>query len=253
MRRYVIVWLMERCFVGDPVIILSCEHGTNHIPKAFAALFKNNSDQLQSHRGYDLGALQFAEILAKKLRSPLFTAATSRLLIDLNRSITHPRLFSEITRTLSATQKKDIIAKYYIPHRRAVQMAIGQQIDAGKTVVHIALHSFTPVFEAEVRDMDIGLLYDPKRESEKRCCRRWKQAMSELKNDLRIRCNAPYQGVSDGLPTYLRRIFPQRYLGIELELNQRFFITHRSVWKKISPIVVDGLQTAFSMINLKHS
>lgn len=243
MRHCAIVWPKEKCLVGNPVIVLSCEHATNHVPKAYAALFKKNLELLRSHRGYDQGALDFAQMLAKKLGAPLFAGSTSRLLIDLNRGITHPRLFSEISRTFSASQKKDIISDYYIPHRGAIQLTIGQQIEAGKTVVHIALHSFTPVFEGKVRNMDIGILYDPKKEREKRCCRLWKKVMSELKTDLQIRCNAPYRGVSDGLPTYLRRIFPDRYLGIELELNQRFFITHQSAWKKTWPVVVDGLKT----------
>ncbi len=34
--------------------------------------------------------------------------------------------------------------------------------------------------------------------------------------------NQPYKGSSDGFPTALRRKFPKHYIGVELEVNQRF-------------------------------
>jgi hypothetical protein len=38
-----------------------------------------------------------------------------------------------------------------------------------------------------------------------------------------VRRNRPYRGAADGLTTHLRRKLGPRYLGIELEVSQRFF------------------------------
>ena len=67
--------------------LISCEHGGNRIPLRYRPLFEGYEHLLHSHRGYDSGALSMAKKLAITLHSPLFAATTSRLLIDLNRSI----------------------------------------------------------------------------------------------------------------------------------------------------------------------
>lgn len=38
-------------------IVLTCEHGGNHIPKVYKSYFKENLDILETHKGYDLGAI----------------------------------------------------------------------------------------------------------------------------------------------------------------------------------------------------
>ena len=44
-------------------------------------------------------------------------AMTTRLLVDLNRSPWHPHLFSEITRPLSESRRREILQRYYVPYR----------------------------------------------------------------------------------------------------------------------------------------
>jgi predicted N-formylglutamate amidohydrolase len=86
-------------------------------------------------------------------------------------------------------------------------------------VIHIAVHSFTPVLDDVVRDADIGILYDPARTSERTLAMAWKRMFDPA---LRVRCNVPYRGASDGLATALRKRWPaSRYMGFELEINQR--------------------------------
>ena len=41
----------------------------------------------------------------------------SRLLIEPNRSLHHPQLFSEFTRDLSEARKDEIIEEFYLPYR----------------------------------------------------------------------------------------------------------------------------------------
>lgn len=226
----------------ETMIIITCEHGGNTIPQRYRPLFKEYRDLLDSHRGYDLGALQTARMMARRLDAPLYFATTSRLLVDLNRTIGHPRLFSKVTRQLDPEEKQTIIERHYAPHRDPIQHAVTRAVAAGRKVLHVACHSFAPVLDGRVRPMDIGLLYDPGRQSELRFCRQWKSAMAQDHPELKINSNAPYKGVSDGLATYFRNFFPKGYIGIELELNQRTYIQGKPQWQRLSTIVIDGLE-----------
>jgi hypothetical protein len=87
-------------------------------------------------------------------------------------------------------------------------------------VVHIAVHSFAPELDGEVRDADVGLLYDSRRKGEAAFCRRWAAICAPRPRSARAQ-QLSLQRLGDGLSTALRKQHPQaRYLGIEFELNQ---------------------------------
>lgn len=66
------------------------------------------------------------------------------------------------------------------------------------------------------------MLYDPARREERLFCATWKERLTAHLPRSRVRRNQPYRGWSDGLTAYLRTLFPpDRYLGVELEVNQR--------------------------------
>lgn len=225
-------------------LIVTCEHGGNAIPSPYRSLFKGRRDLLDSHSGYDLGALAMARRMAKRFGAPLFAATRSRLLVDLNRSIGHPNLFSTVTRTLAAAEKEDILRKYYAPHRDPIQQSVSSAIRKGGAVLHIAVHSFTPVLKGRSRTMDVGLLYDPQRGDERHFCRTWKKEIQAGCPECSVRCNVPYKGVSDGLATHLRTLFARGYVGIELELNQYHYQQGPAAWRQLGGVVLDGLETA---------
>lgn len=206
-----------------PALVLSCEHGGNRIPRAYQPLFAGCQRLLDSHRGYDRGALACARALSRQLRSPLFAATHSRLLVDLNRSLSHPALFSERARALPPERRQHVLDHYYHPHREKVELWIRSRVDAGATVVHVAVHTFAPSLNRVLRRADIGLLYDPARKLEAALCRRWRAALRAAgAGTLVVRRNYPYLGVSDGFTRHLRtRFAAARYAGIELEINQR--------------------------------
>lgn len=205
-----------------PILLLSCEHASNRIPREYLHVFHGCRALLASHRAYDSGALACARAIGRRLHAPLIAASYSRLLVDLNRSPRHPALFSARTRTLPQEEKQRVIARYYEPHRMRVERWVDARIARGLRVVHVAVHSFTPVLDGVMRRADIGLLYDPGRSTESTLCRRWRDALREADgNSLAVRRNHPYRGTSDGLTRYLRARFPvSLYTGVELEVNQ---------------------------------
>ena len=222
--------------------LITCEHGGNEIPPAHAGLFTDAKELLQSHRGYDIGAQELLKNLTD-LADKTFYATTSRLLVELNRSLHHRNLFSEITRNLPQPEQEKILKEHYHPYRERVEELIQDLVMVGHQVLHISVHSFTPVLDGEERQADIGLLYDPKREGERHFCRDWKEAFRELQPDLVVRFNYPYLGVADGFTTYLRRKFTARqYIGIELEVNQKFPMEGGEKWKQLQRTIKQSLK-----------
>jgi len=208
-------------------LLLTCEHGGNRVPAAYAHLFRGAKSVLASHRGWDRGALTMARHLAKRLRVPLLAVTWSRLFVEPNRSAHNPKIWSSFTKDLPRGERERILARWWQPHRTAVEQAVAARI-ARCRVIHVAVHSFTPELDGEVRNADVTLLYDSRRAREAALCRRWRTELLDLDPTLRIRFNYPYRGAADGLTTALRRLYSQsRYLGVELEINQALFDSKR--------------------------
>jgi predicted N-formylglutamate amidohydrolase len=236
--------------------VITCEHGGNRIPARYRSLFSGADAVLRTHRGYDAGALTFARDLGDALHAPLFAATTSRLVIDLNRSIGHSRLYSEFTRAASATVRREIMERCYLPYRSDVEQRISQAVARGYRVIHLSSHSFTPDLDGTTRNNDIGLLYDPARSAESDFCRRWQRALRAQDippAPLKTRLNYPYTGTADGFTVYLRRRFPSDlYLGIEIEINQKHASQGGRHWRTVRSAFVKALQTALEPNEAEH-
>lgn len=200
--------------------VITCEHASNLVPAQYANLFRGAEGVLASHRGYDLAAEGVAENLAKKLGAPIHVCRTTRLLIEPNRSIGHPNLFSEFTQSLSVEEKNVLLASVYHPYRDRVMETMS---NSNKPILHLSIHSFTPKLDDIVRDVEIGLLFDPARRLESDCCAQMKELLQNSLVGYRIKFNEPYRGVDDGFTTFLRTKFSdETYAGIEIEINQKF-------------------------------
>jgi predicted N-formylglutamate amidohydrolase len=230
---------------GGDAFLVTCEHGGNRVPARYRELFRGHEDLLDSHRGYDPGALALARDLAAALDAPLVISTVSRLVVDLNRSPYHPRLFSPVTRAAPAAVRREIVTRHYLPYRAEVEARVAAAAARGRRTIHVSAHSFTPVLDGVVRNADVGLLYDPARSGEARLCAAWQAALREAAPALRVRRNYPYAGTSDGLTTHLRRHFgPRAYVGVELEVNQARAFAGGRAWARLRHAVVGALAVA---------
>jgi len=231
--------------VEPRALIVSCEHGGREVPAAYAGLFEGHASLLDSHRGWDPGALLLARQMAKAFGADLVGSRTTRLLVDLNRSVGHRQLFSELSRVLTRSERREVVTRFYRPHRDAIEGEIARRIAARRPVLHVASHSFTPVLDGEVRAADVGFLYDPRRPSEVNLAQRWLDELAGRAPALRLRRNYPYRGRGDGLATLLRRRFPDAaYAGIELEVNQRFVAQGGTAWARLRADLTAALAAA---------
>ena len=214
-------------------ILLTCEHGGNDVPSEYQHLFEDAHHVLETHRGWDIGILPFAEAMARTLQAPLISSTVSRLLVELNRSLGHPQLFSEFSERLPKQARKELLEKYYFPHREMVAQAVQTALEYGR-VFHVTVHSFTPELNGQVRNADVTFLYDYRRTDERTLSEKWQR---ELKRnlDVRVRRNYPYKGHTDGLTTALRNRWPMdEYVGICIEINQAHLLDgYPEDWPKI--------------------
>ncbi len=218
-------------------LVVSCEHASNHIPARYAKHFASVTAlaALASHRGWDPGSLALGRQLSRTFVAPIFATRVSRLLIEVNRSPSHRNLFSEFSNGLLPSERQRLMKTYYESHRGRVTEAIREMLAAKRHVLHLSVHTFTPVMDGVVRTADVGLLYDPRRPGEASFANRWRAGLRDAAPTLRVRRNYPYLGVSDGFTTMLRRLLRSpRYLGIELEVNQRFVEpSRRAEWRQL--------------------
>ena len=226
-------------------MLVSCEHGGNRVPLPYRPLFRGLKRALKTHRGYDFGALLMAREMSAAFEAPLVASTVTRLLVDLNRSIGHPRLHVEAVRNASREQRQRILADHYLPYRAQAENLVRKAIARGRRVIHISSHSFTPELNGKVRTADVGLLYDPARPGEVRMCETWKAALERASPELRIRRNYPYSGKDDGFIPYLRRRYrPATYVGIEIEINQSIVVGPPRRWAELRARIIESLRVA---------
>ena len=213
-------------------LMLTCEHASNRLPAAFKKFVP--VDVQETHRAYDIGALQVFRKLVK-FAKPEFSCEGkfSRLFVDLNRTITNKSAFSDYLR--DNENAKAAATAYWKEYRENVEKFVAKNIGASKKgaknngkegadIVHLGIHSFTPALNGKVRNADIGILYDPTRPQERAYANVIRDEIKRLYPHMKVRFNYPYKGSSDGLTTALRKKFGPRYVGIEIEINQKFFI-----------------------------
>jgi predicted N-formylglutamate amidohydrolase len=204
-------------------LVLTCEHANNALPKKYRSYFSEFKQRLETHEGYDLGAFSIFKNL-KPLATFSSSYPWSRLLIEVNRSLQHSQLFSSISKSFSEQQKRELIEEYYRPYREEIQKKIYTYVKQGESVLHLSVHSFTPILNGDTRNTEVGLLYDPRRSEEKKWAMHFKKNLYAHLSNQRIRMNYPYLGKADGFTTSLRHQFQERYIGIELELNQKLLV-----------------------------
>lgn len=213
------------------------------IPKQYAGYFGKAAEDLNSHKGIDFGALDVFGILSGKFADFSLSSKVSRLLVEVNRSINSLSLFSAYSQQMPVKAKEKILNNYYHPYRKKITDKVKEFVYSGNNVLHISVHSFTPVLNGEIRKNDIGLLFDPDNKMEQYCCNAWKKTIEKIRPDMVVMFNYPYLGTTDGLTKTLREAFPEKYAGIELEINQKYY-ANNSMDKDIVRVIELSIEKA---------
>jgi len=191
--------------------------------------------------------------VTRQIQVPVFIYPYTRLLIEVNRSVNNQKLFSEITNKLPYNEKELLINNYYFPYRSNVQRQLENAVamlNGSNFVLHISMHTFTPILNGEMRTADVGILYDPASAIERRVAGLLKQQINDHDKKWVVRRNYPYLGKSDGFTTYLRKVLGMgKYCGIELEVNQKYAKNKDSdVWTELKKTITESLKIVWSSV-----
>lgn len=229
-----------------PHIVITCEHGGNEVPPRYADLFRGHERRLRTHQGFDPGALSTGHLLSRRFDAPFFYSTTTRLLVDLNRTARASTRFSNITRPLPEEERDRILREHYQSHWDRVWREVERGRKRAGLVIHIASHSFTPVWKGKMRHCDVGILFDPRRSPVAELARAWQLQLQRDQPDAIVRRNYPYRGWTDAMTTeFSRRLPASEYIGIELEVNQGL-LKSRQRWPRLQRAIVDSLAEILS-------
>lgn len=187
-------------------IVLICEHASKTMPKALGTMGLDAA-KLASHIAWDIGAQRLAEMLSDRLDATLVSQRFSRLAYDCNRPPEAAGAYPERSEIydvpgnvgLSARDKARRADALYHPFHQAIDDLLDERLAAGRKVVLVTVHSFTPIYFGTRRDGHLGILHD----DDSRLAEAMLDAAArlELNNVLR---NYPY-GPEDGVTHTLQR------------------------------------------------
>ena len=151
--------------------LVICDHASNYIPREYSYLGLE-TEVIDSHISFDLGAEEIASNLSKKLNCFVVSSEYSRLLIDLNRGVDDPTLIMKISDrkkitgnlsvkfNLTDIERKKRIRDFYNPYHSSISEILTKAERKNILTSIVSIHSFTPEWKGKKRDIEMGILWD---------------------------------------------------------------------------------------------
>lgn len=206
--------------------LFSCEHASNALPSSISTSEKDRHF-LSTHWGWDIGVASVTRHLIELTQSQGIFSNFSRLWVDLNRSKDRTDLIRKETeghilsfnQHLTPSDEIQRLQQYYSPYHTAFDQLVQERVQHTPPVLLISMHSFTPVWNGAVRNMDIGVLFDD--------CETLGLHLSRLlrKESLFVACNQPYTGKGGLMFSVEDKGKRHQCAHLELEINQALICT----------------------------
>jgi len=200
-------------------VLLVCEHASRRLPQRFGDLGLS-AEARASHIAWDPGALATAEIMADNLDATLIHQRFSRLIYDCNRPPEAPGAMPETSEVYSIPgnhgidvgERKARTEALYLPFHAKIAATIAARQAGGQPTVLVTMHSFTPVYMGQRRDVEIGLLHDAD-------SRLVDTMLAQVGDTYTVRRNEPY-GPADGVThTLVKHALPHGLLNVMIEVR----------------------------------
>jgi len=152
---------------GASEIVLICEHASKTMPKSLGTMGLDEV-KLASHIAWDIGAQRVAEMLSDRLDATLVSQRFSRLAYDCNRPPEVDGAYPERSEIydvpgnvgLSDCDKARRADALYHPFHQAIDTLLDARLAAGRSVILVTVHSFTPIYFGTRRAGHLGILHD---------------------------------------------------------------------------------------------
>ena len=179
---------------GRSPFLIVADHAGKHFPRRLGQLGLSDAE-CDRHIAWDIGVGAVCCLIGKALDAVVVRQSYSRLVIDCNRtpgSETSILDLSERTRVpgnigLSERDGLARVREIFQPYHDRITTELDRRQEAARPTALISMHSFTPVFKAEVRLWHVGVLYNRDR--------RFAQILMELlhrEQGLVVGDNEPY-------------------------------------------------------------
>jgi predicted N-formylglutamate amidohydrolase len=227
-------------------LILLCDHASNAFPAPWGDLGLS-PDQRQAHIAWDPGALGLMRGLAARLDAACVAATVSRLIYDCNRAPDMAGAMparSEVhevpgNAVISAEERLARTRAVYLPFQTAVHALIAERIALGRRPAVITVHSFTPVYFGQPRDVEFGVIHD----ADDRLARAIR-AEAEARTDLSCGLNAPYSAADDVTHTLRLQATPYGLANAMLEIRNDLIATpaaEAAMADRLAPVLAAAL------------
>ncbi len=148
-------------------LVVTCEHASNRLPAPLEAQGED-SKWLETHWGWDPGAAAVVRDLVRRKASVAVLSRFSRLICDPNRSPDEFDWIREECEGYALSFNKEITPEerarrkvtYYDPYHDEIDRCLSERLSRGGDVLLFSVHSFTPNYMGNIREMEIGVLYD---------------------------------------------------------------------------------------------
>ena len=207
---------------GASSIFLTGDHAGRAIPRRLRGLGVPLAE-MDRHIAWDIGIAGVKERLSEALDATAVLQAYSRLAIDCNRDPSWASampVVSEYTpipgnEGLTDADRAARVAAIFTPYHDRIRGLLDARAAAGRRTLFVAMHSFTPSFKGERRDMQVGVLFH--RDV------RMANVMLDLlraEGDLIVGANEPYAITDDSdysVPTHAEGL---GLVHVEIEIRQ---------------------------------
>lgn len=238
-------------------LVLICEHASNALAPAVPGLGGDlgiSAETRASHAAYDIGALGLARALAPLLAPVaggvvLVHAPLSRLVFDLNRAPDHPGAMPEKSevhevpgnRALTPADRLARTEAVCLPFHQTLSHQIARQVALGRRPVLISVHSFTPVYFGQRRDVEFGVIHD----DDTALSLAVMQAAQGCGLDTRL--NEPYSAAGDVTHTIRLHAVPMRLVNTMLEVRNDLIAdapAQAAMAARLAPVLAQALRAA---------
>ncbi|MBZ0129804.1 MAG: N-formylglutamate amidohydrolase [Rhodobacteraceae bacterium] len=143
--------------------LILCEHASNRFPARIGDLGLSDEAKI-SHAAWDPGALALATGMARHLRAPLVAATVSRLIYDCNRPPEAADAVPATSERFDIPGNRDLKPADRAARARAVyepfSAEVSRVLDLARPQALVTIHTFTPVYFGQPREVEIGILHD---------------------------------------------------------------------------------------------
>ncbi|MBL91777.1 MAG: hypothetical protein CMH56_08220 [Myxococcales bacterium] len=202
-------------------LVLLCEHASNVVPPPLQTSAQDHP-WLQTHWAWDIGVATVIKTVAEQLGCSAVMANFSRLVCDPNRPVSDDTFIRyeleghalSFNQHINSDEVQRRVETYYEPYHQAVERMIQTRLKMNANFLVFSIHSFTPNYLGQQREVEVGVLYDD-----------YEKEAHQMRDGFKahgfdVRLNEPWSGVDGMMFSPHKHGTQHNLVNLELEVRQ---------------------------------